>query len=52
MGLLYESVIDELRQAKEIEERAYDRFLQARDVLSEALRTEGAPVNNVYGKYS
>ena len=42
LGLLYESVIEELRQAKEIEERAYDRFLQARDVLSEALRTEGA----------
>ena len=38
LGLIYESVIEELREAKEIEERAYDRFLQARDVLSEALR--------------
>jgi hypothetical protein len=30
------------RELREAEERAYDRFLCARDVLSEALRTEGA----------
>ncbi len=41
LGLVYESVIEELRQAREIEERAYDRFLQARDVLAQALATEG-----------
>lgn len=29
------------RQAKEIEEREYDRFLRARDVLAEATVTEG-----------
>jgi len=38
-GLVYESVIEELRQAKEVEERAYDHFLRARDVLSKAMRS-------------
>ncbi len=38
LGLLFESVIEELREAKEIEQRASDRFLLARDVLAEALR--------------
>ena len=34
---VYESVIEELREANEIEERAYDRFLQARDEFAVAL---------------
>ena len=32
--------LDELREAKEIEQRAYDRFLQERDVLAQALASE------------
>ena len=39
-GLLYEEVITQHRALREAEERAYDRSLQARDVLAEALRTE------------
>ncbi len=40
-SLVYEAVIEERRALKDAESRAYDRFLQARDVLSEALRTHG-----------
>jgi hypothetical protein len=41
-GLVYDTVLRELELLREIEERAYDRFLNARAVLSEALRTEEA----------
>ena len=34
---MYESVIEELREANEIEERAYDRLLQAHDECAAAL---------------
>ncbi len=37
-SLVYESVLDERQQLRDAEERAYDRFLQARNVLAEALR--------------
>ena len=40
-GLAYESVIKELQQSKEIEVPAYDRFLQAPAVATEALASEG-----------
>lgn len=40
-SLVYESVLEERRELKEAEDSAYDRFLMARDVLSEAMRTEG-----------
>jgi hypothetical protein len=36
-SVIYEEVITQHRELREAEERAYDRFLQARDVLSEAL---------------
>ena len=39
-GLIYEEVITQHRELREAKERAYDRFLLARDVLAEALRTE------------
>ncbi len=37
-SLVYEHVLDERQQLRDAEERAYDRFLRARDVLAEALR--------------
>jgi hypothetical protein len=42
-SVIYEEVITQYRELRGAEERAYDRFLQARDVLSEVLRTEGTP---------
>ena len=36
-SLLYEHVLEERQQLKDAEERAYDRFLRAMDVLAEAL---------------
>ncbi len=39
-GLVYDTVLRELELLREIEERAFDRFLNARAVLAEALRTE------------
>ena len=41
-SVIYEEVLTQHRELREAEERAYDRSLQARDVLSEALRSEGA----------
>ena len=38
-SLVYDQVLDERQQLRDAEERAYDRFLRARDVLAEALRT-------------
>ena len=39
-SVIYESVIAERQDIRDAEERAYDRFLLARDLLAEALRTE------------
>ncbi len=39
-GALYEHVLAERQQLRDAVERAYDRFLRARDVLAEALRSE------------
>ncbi len=36
-SLLYEHVLEERQQLRDAEERAYDRFLRARDVLAEAI---------------
>jgi hypothetical protein len=41
-GLVYDTVLRELELLRENEERAYDRFLNARAVLIEAQRTEAA----------
>lgn len=41
-SLVYESVLDERQKLRDAEERAYDRFLQARDVLAEAMRSDQA----------
>ena len=38
-SLVYEHVLEERQQLRDAEERAYDRFLRARDVLAEALRS-------------
>ncbi len=38
-SLVYECVLEERQQLRDAEERAYDRFLRARDVLAEALRS-------------
>ncbi len=40
--LLYDHVIVEREELRAAEEKAYDRFLAIRDVLSEAMRTLGA----------
>ena len=37
-SVIYEEVITQHRELREAEERAYDRFLESRDALSEALR--------------
>ena len=39
-GLVYDTVLRELELLRENGERVYDRFLQARGVLAEALRSE------------
>ena len=39
-SVIYEEAITQHRELREAEERAYDRFLRARDFVSEALRTE------------
>lgn len=41
-GLVYDTVLKELELLREIEEHAFDRFLNARPVLIEAQRTEAA----------
>ena len=38
-GLVYDYVLQEREELRAAEEKAYERFLAARDVLAEALRT-------------
>ena len=38
-SLVYEHALEERQQLRDAEERAYGRFLRARDVLAEALRS-------------
>lgn len=40
-SLVYDHVIEERETLRAAEERAYERFVAARDVLSEALKTLG-----------
>ena len=39
-SLIYEPVLAERAELRDAEERAYDRFLRARDMLAEALRSK------------